>query len=83
MLQKVGALFKGPVAFVAFKGTLGRLMLSDRGVMRVFLRLRAFTWLRTSVDAWRANELQILVTGVPTLVVLTGCHVGMNLLMLP
>lgn len=81
MLQKVGTLFKGPVAFVAFKGTLGRL--SDRGVRRVFLRLRAFTWLHTSVDAWRANELQILVTGVPTLVVLTGCHLGMNFLMLP
>lgn len=85
MFQKVGALVKGPVAFVTLKGvlTLGRLVLTDRGVIRVCLRLSAFIWLHSSMDALTANELHTLVTGFSMLVVLTGCHLGMNLLILP
>lgn len=67
MFQKVGTLAKGPVTFVTFKGalTLGRLVFSDRGVIRGFLRLRAFTWLHISMGALTANELHTLVTGFP------------------
>lgn len=81
----MGTLFEGPVAYVTLEGwfPLGRMVLTGRGVSRAFLRLSAFTWFHTSTDALMANGLHTLVIGFPTWVTLTGCHLGMNLLMLP
>lgn len=80
----MGTLLEGPVACVTLKGwlALGRLVLADRGVTNAFLRLSAFVWFYSSTTALTVNGLHTLVAGVPAQALLTGCHLGMNLLML-
>lgn len=81
----MGILFEGPVAYVTLEGwlTLGRLVLTDRGITHAFLRLSAFVWFYPSTDALMASKWHTLVIGFPTWVTLTGGNLGMNLLMLP
>lgn len=84
MFREVATLFEGPVASVTLKESLalGRLVLADRGVTHAFLRLSAFIWFYSSTAALTVNGLHTLVVSVPTQALLTGCHLGVNLLML-